>query len=413
MKGKINKNIGIKELLSLIPEEKLSAISKSTNVDHYAKVLHGKKLFYLLLYSIIENDRLSQRSLEDTFNDSFFKNLFSLDEDESVRRSSISERLSKVNVNFFKEAYELIYKEFSSYYTPKQISDLNLIPVDTTVIRAFSTALKDGFTRKEWKFIKYGVAFDGALPCEALLLDKQTHCSEDVCLPAVIKEHAKKTDTGKVLYVVDKGLQSLKELLGFKKEGIQYVAAAKEGRKYEVVKELEITGEQLDRYNIIKDSEVYFYGRKMDFEEGSTSTRQKLIKDSLRLVIAEEKNDPENTIWLITNNFDLTSSEVLKAYKGRWDIEVFFRFIKQELNTKHLISMNANGIKVLLYMTLIASMLVYIYKYVNNLGYKTAKRRFGFELRDMIIELIVIQCGGDPSIYFDRVKRRQNSSDHS
>ena len=48
------------------------------------KVLHGRKMFYLLLYGILENDRLSQRTLEDIFNDSVFKILFGLETDESL-----------------------------------------------------------------------------------------------------------------------------------------------------------------------------------------------------------------------------------------------------------------------------------------------------------------------------------------
>jgi hypothetical protein len=39
-------------------------------------------LFYLLLYGILDNEKLSQRTLEDTFNDSLFKILFNLDKDE-------------------------------------------------------------------------------------------------------------------------------------------------------------------------------------------------------------------------------------------------------------------------------------------------------------------------------------------
>lgn len=84
----------------------------------------------------------------------------------------------------------------------------------------------------------------------------------------------------------------------------------------------------------------------------------------------------------------------------RWDIEVFFRFIKQELNVRHLFSLNKNGIKVMLYMTLIVAMLILIYEHANNIGYKTAKRRFTFEIRIPIIFMIVMECGGDPKIFF-------------
>jgi hypothetical protein len=99
--------LGVNELLQVIPESLLSNLSSITKVDHYAKVLHGQKLFYLLMYGVIENDRLSQRSLEDTFNDSFFKQLFHLNEDESVRRSSIS-GIHQVYLNQTEQDQELL-----------------------------------------------------------------------------------------------------------------------------------------------------------------------------------------------------------------------------------------------------------------------------------------------------------------
>ena len=56
-------------------------------------------MFYLLLYGILENEKLSQRTLEDNINDVIFKTLFDLDKSESIRRSAISERLSKIDSN--------------------------------------------------------------------------------------------------------------------------------------------------------------------------------------------------------------------------------------------------------------------------------------------------------------------------
>lgn len=47
-------------------------------------------------------------------------------------------------------------------------------------------------------------------------------------------------------------------------------------------------------------------------------------------------------------------------------------------------------------MTLIVAMLVLIYKRVNSIGYKTAKRKFAMEIRDLAIAIIVVQCGGEP-----------------
>jgi hypothetical protein len=90
-------NISVRHLSGFIPEALIANLSVTTRIDHYAKVLHGKKMCYLLLYGITDNERLSQRTLEDTFNDAVFKILFNLDEGQSVRSNFISQRLSKID----------------------------------------------------------------------------------------------------------------------------------------------------------------------------------------------------------------------------------------------------------------------------------------------------------------------------
>ena len=120
----------------------------------------------------------------------------------------------------------------------------------------------------------------------------------------------------------------------------------------------------------------------------------------MKLIVARSKDESATEYWFITNDFELRPKEIANAYRRRWDIEVFFRFIKQELNASHLISLNKNGIEVIFYMTLITAMLVLIYKRANNVGYKTAKRRFAMEIRDLAIAMISVQCGGNPALFF-------------
>jgi uncharacterized membrane protein YqhA len=72
---------------------------------------------------------------------------------------------------------------------------------------------------------------------------------------------------------------------------------------------------------------------------------------------------------------------------------VFFRFLKQELNVSHLVSLNKNGMQVILYMTLIVAMMVLIYKKTNNIDYKTVRRRFAMEARDITIAMIHLPMG--------------------
>jgi len=109
----------------------------------------------------------------------------------------------------------------------------------------------------------------------------------------------------------------------------------------------------------------------------------------------ESKQDPKQRYWLWTNALKMPAEEIAQTYRRRWDIEVFFRFLKQQLNLSHLVSLNQNGIEVMLYMTLIVAMLLLIYKQANAIGYKTAKRRFAMEIRNLAIAIIVAECGGN------------------
>jgi len=98
----------------------------------------------------------------------------------------------------------------------------------------------------------------------------------------------------------------------------------------------------------------------------------------------------------LTNNKSLTAHEISEIYKRRWDIEVFFRFIKQELNFDHIFSYNENGTKVMMYMILITAMLIVVYKKANKIeGYKIAKLKLADELQMEIIKDIVVAYGGD------------------
>jgi len=398
-------NVTVKQLLGFIPEALIANLSVTTKIDHYAKVLHGNKLFYLLLYGILDNDRLSQRTLEDTFNDSVFKVLFNLDEDERVCRSSISERLSKVDPDYFRQIYEYIYERFSATYTLTERKQYNLIRVDSTIVSQTASKLTEGIANpgSSKKAVKYSLAFDGMLPGLAHVFTNPKYGNEDNALPEVVMAHVKKEPGHQNIYVLDRGLQSTRTMKTFGEDGITFICRAKENRKFELIESLIHEKQDMDMGEsmLLKDSIIRLYtGTPIANKRGNIHYREELVERPFRLVVVKSKAEEGKAYWLLTNDFNLPAKEIAQAYRRRWDIEVFFRFLKQELNVSHLVSLNKNGLQVMLYMTLITSMLVLIYKKGNNQGYKTAKRRFAMEVRDLAIAMIVVQCGGDPGLFF-------------
>lgn len=396
--------INIKYLLGFIPEALMANLSMTTRIDHYAKVLHGKKMFYLLLYGILENEKLSQRTLEDTFNDSVFKMLFNLDEVESVRRSSISERLSKIDPDYFKQLYECIYDQFSELYSLREREKYNLIRVDSSMVSESAGKLMEGLDNKSGKkAVKYSIAFDGVLPCHSDVFTSPNYSSEDIALPEAVMGHVKKETNHQNIYVLDRGLQSTRTMKAFSTDDVTFICRAKENRKFVELESFVIENQDLDlgESNLLRDCKVQLYtGILVDNKRGKKHYKEELLDSHFRLVVVESKAEEGKKYWFLTNDFKLSAKEIAQAYRRRWDIEVFFRFLKQELNVSHLVSLNKNGIQVMLYMTLIVAMLVLMYRKANNLGYKTAKRRFSMEVRNLAIALIVVQCGGNPNLLF-------------
>lgn len=395
--------VSLKQLLEFIPKALLSHLSATTKVDHYTKVLHGEKMFYLLLFCIFDNEKLSQRTLEDTFNSSGFKALFGLGEEEKIRRSSISERLSKIDSNYFKEIYEYMYERFSGLYDKTEIEKYNLIRVDSTIVSDACSKLKQGIDQKSGKkLVKFSFSFDGILPSGVEVFNTQKYSSEEAALPQAILQQVKREEHHGNIYIIDRGLQSTRTMKEFEEKSIKFIIRSKENRKFEEAESFldPDNPQKWDEWEVIKDSRIRLYtGKPVKNKRGNIHHREELVETDFRMVIIKsEKQNKE--FWFLTNEFDLSPKEIAGYYRKRWDIEVFFRFLKQELNLSHLVSLNKNGIEVMLYMTMIAAMLLLIYKKANNLGYKTAKRRIAMELRDMITEILIIFAGGDPEKVF-------------
>ena len=404
----------IQQILRLIPDELLSKLALNTKVDYCAKVLQGERLFYLLLYAIIRSERISQRYLEDVFKTRHFKFLFNYSVDLKVSHSSISEKLSKINLDFFKQAYEAIYERFNQVYSSKEQEQLCLIRVDSSMVAEACTKLQKGMSvgskknkepENERKQVKYTMAYDGAGICSALLLTESKFLNEDNAIPKVINDLVRSDKDHRNLYVFDRGVSSLNTYNNMNEQQAQFVCRIKTNRKREIVRSLmnSDVDKDLGSLELVSDEIIHLFDH----------TQRCFSNVEYRLIVAKRKEEldttppnnkgkfkkVENELFFLTNNFEMPAKQVAECYKKRWDIEVFFRFIKQELNFKHFLSVNENGLQVMLYMTLIAAMLLMLYKRINEIGFVTAKRRFTMEIEDLITAMAIIYCGGDIGKY--------------
>ena len=126
-----------------------------------------------------------------------------------------------------------------------------------------------------------------------------------------------------------------------------FVTRIKTNTKYIIIKELELP-EDKDQ-DILKDEIINLSSKK--------ANDTKINEHNLRLVtvyIAEENK----VIHIITNNLDWTARTIADLYKKRWDIELFFKAMKQNLQIKTFLGTSENAVKSQIYVALISYLLL-------------------------------------------------------
>lgn len=89
------------------------------------------------------------------------------------------------------------------------------------------------------------------------------------------------------------------------------------------------------------------------------------------VVVLYEKNGEQTTLRLITNLHDVSATTIGLLYRHRWQVELFFRWLKSIGNFGHLISHGREGVLAHLYVTIIAVLLMYLHT-----GYRPSKYMF-------------------------------------
>jgi hypothetical protein len=385
------KSLSVKTLLSLVDTSVLNEAAEATQVDYQAKKLKGEIVLKLLLMSLLDSNKMSLRVMENLYKSNKFKLFAGLKGNASIAFSSLSERLSNINADFFEQIFHQTFTALKSKLGKD--GDKYLIRIfDSTVISASAKLLKQGMVNglknKEDKHtsrqVKFTVGLYKNIPSVSLLFTEQKHLAEDETLKTAILQQSFADNE---IAVFDRGIKARKTYQEFKQKNVCFVTRINPTKSISVIKDNPLPKQKKSATLLIKtDQQVHlFYEAKMK------------LKETFRLIKAESLETKE-PLFFLTNIDEMPAVTVTDIYKQRWEIEVFFKFLKQHLHLKHFFSYSENGIKVMMYVSMIAAILLLIYKKENSIqGYKIAKIQFTEELDMEIIKEIVIICGGDPS----------------
>ncbi|MCC6584229.1 MAG: IS4 family transposase [Chitinophagales bacterium] len=368
-------------LLNLIPEKELEFISAETKTDHQVKKLTGPTMFRLILFSMLNSNKTSLRIMESFYHSATFKALAGK-ENSTTKYNSIRDRITTINAEYFEKIFYVLFDKFSDKLEKKN----TLIRFDSTMIAVSSKLVDWGMKvghKTNKKQLKYTVGMKGSFPCSVRIFKDQRFLSEDKTIPEAIFSYKDNKDG---IVVFDRGVSSRKAYSKLINDDIQFVTRVNTNIVYKEVGKNKISRKVNSGIKVKQDISVILKDRKQNW-----------MNNPLRIIkatIIESKKD----IYFLTNIEDMSADEIAFIYKQRWDIEVLFKFLKQELNLSHLVSRTENGIRVMVYMTLILAILIIAYKKLNKLsGFKIPKLKFANELEAEIIKEIIILCGGQPS----------------
>jgi hypothetical protein len=306
--------------------------------------------------------------MEELWNSEQFA-IFSKEKKPRVKHSGIGERLTKINPVFFQKIFEALASRFSDCLDNSK-QKFNIMKFDSTLVglssRLINFGITPGTTKGNKSQIKYTIGVKNIVPQVGKIFIEQSAASEEKALKEVILASMDKADS---IVVFDRGLQRRKTFVEFTYKGIQFVTRLKNKVRF---KKLRI-------YKNVKGRRSPTLVLDQDVIVQLKDESEKFMQKEFRLITASSIKSGERLNFL-TNITTLNAREITDIYRRRWEIEVFFRFIKQELNFKHFVSRSKNGMLVMLYMTLITALLLLVYKTQNQIsGYKKAKLRFCLE----------------------------------
>ena len=151
-------------------------------------------------------------------------------------------------------------------------------------------------------------------------------------------------------YIMDRGYLDFIRLLRIEQAGAWFVVRAKRGIRYRVIQSRP-TPPATEFIEIRSDQVV-----RLSSEESRRAYPEKLRK--IAVYVFEEKR----SLVILTNNLQWSAEEIAQFYKSRWQIELFFKWIKQHLRLRNFYGRSENAVHCQIWSAICAYLMVAILK---------------------------------------------------
>ena len=340
------------QLIDLLNKDEILKFSKNHNGERYVKHFDAYQHLAVMLYAVIKRFDSLREITDSMFPEA--RKLAHLGIKTMPRRSTLSDANARRSELVFEDTYRSLYarykSELSSDSRKRQVpSWLNRLQIiDSTTISLFSNLIFKGVGRHPKTGKKKG----------GIKVHTNIHANEGV--PSDIRFTSAANNDSFMLkptnyndgdiIALDRAYIDYSKFEELTKRGVIYVTKMKRNLIYEVLSDkMYMNPYGLMEYRV---QVVEFKKRTKDGDD---------IRHKARIVtyVDIRKTKPK-IISLLTNDMDMNVEDIIAIYRKRWEIELLFKQLKQNFPLRYFYGESANAIKIQIWTTLIANLLLMV-----------------------------------------------------
>ena len=334
------------QLIKSLDRDKIVELSRKNGGEKYVKSFNGFTHLLTMLYAVIMRFD-SLREIEAAMTAEVRK-LHHIGIDKVPRRSTLSDANARRPEKFFEEVYRDLYQSNKDKLssdsrrngTEEWVKRLRII--DSTTITLFSDVIFKGVGRHPKTGKKKGgikvhsvIHANEGVPCDVRFTSAATN--DSFMLAPSHFQHDE-------IVALDRAYINYEKFEELTERNVVYVTKMKKSLKYELL---------ADCMDMSPDG-------KMEYREQVVVFRKDGIGHIARIItyVDIKKGKTPKLVSLLSNDFDMPMETVVAIYRRRWQIESLFKQVKQNFPIRYFYGESANAIKIQIWVTLIANLLL-------------------------------------------------------
>ena len=331
-------NILFQQIKHKIPGRFLKTLENKHFSDRSFRKIKMNQLLTFWLYCHIDKVKSLRDGLARLMNKQ--EMLYHIGMNRNMKLSTLSEANKYRDAAFFEDLFKYLHQDLMKKFRKKFAFPLQILD---------SSTITSKHEKTNWA--EYNSATNG-LKIHVLMqglndypLDvKITHGK--VADITVAREFEYEKDS---ILLIDRAYFDIKWWIKLHNQGITFISRLKKTLDYNLISESKV-----NKGNVLRDLII----QPMGPNSGDFGDRLRLVE-----IFDENKNEK---FFAITNNLYLPPESIAAAYKHRWQIELFFKWLKQNVNIRRFFGYNENAVKIQIWTALITYLLIWQMRYEES-----------------------------------------------